>query len=250
MCTLKNSAKLVTAVAIATGLIIFPSPSFSFGEFSQHRNSFLLAQASNSISFKNDCPSPIKVAIHFKNRAGQWETKAWYSLSAGELARLNGVDTTNRYLYYYAEATDGSGKAWSGNDRTEVVGGRSYNMKKFDTGPQFVNWTQRLTCSSGTAERSAVSESELQALEGEVRGAKAPLVPSFGLRAEQLSEAEICAATARLVTKQHNLISAYKRRLGEGPTSRPAVGQDCSRDQRVSREQDRLIALYKSRLGR
>jgi len=248
--TQKNSAKFVIAVAIASGLSLFPSPSFSFGEFSQHRSSLSLAQASNSISFKNECASPVNVAIHFKNRAGQWVTKAWYSFSPGELARLNGVDTTNRYLYYYAEATDGSGKIWSGNDTTEVIGGRSYNMKKFDIGPQVVNWTQRLTCSAGTAERSAVSDNELQSLEGEVRAAKAPLVPSFGLAAEQLSEAERCAATAKLVTKQHNLISAYKRRLGEGPPSRPVVGQDCARDERVSREQDRLIAMYKSRLGR
>ena len=247
---MKDVSRLLIAGAIATSLTIYSTPSFSFGEPLHQPKAFLIAQASSSISFRNSCSSPIQVAIIFKNRSGQWETKAWYSLSPGEQSRLNGVDTTNRYLYYYAEATDGSGKVWTGNDTRQEIGSRLYNMKKFDIGPQAINYTHTLTCSAGAANQATASDSELQTLEGEVRSAKAVLAPSFGLNAEQLSEAQICAATARLVIKQHSLISSYRRRLGESPSPRPVVGQDCARDERVSQEQDRLIALYKRRLGR
>jgi uncharacterized membrane protein len=247
---MKDVSRFLIAGAIATSLAIYSTPSFSFGEPSHQPKAFLIAQVSNSISFRNSCSSPIQVAINFQNRSGQWETKSWYSLSPGEKSRLNGVDTTNRYLYYYAEATDGSGKVWTGNDTRQAIGGRLYNMKQFDIGPQAVNYTHTLTCSAGAAKQATASDSELQTLEGEVRSAKAVLAPSFGLNAEQLSEAQICAATARLVIKQYSLISSYRRRLGENPSPRPVVGQDCARDERVSQEQDRLIALYKRRLGR
>lgn len=100
----------------------------------------------NTIAFKNSCSRPLRVAINFKNLQNQWETKAWYILSPGQSARLNGVDTKNRYLYYYAETTDGSNIVWQGNDTSQTIGGRVYNMLQIDTGPSVVNWTQNLTC--------------------------------------------------------------------------------------------------------
>jgi Group XII secretory phospholipase A2 precursor (PLA2G12)/Protein of unknown function (DUF1036) len=104
------------------------------------------SSANNKISFKNSCSHPIQVAIHFQNLQNQWETKAWYSFSPGESSRLNGVDTKNRYLYYYAETTDRSNIVWKGNDTSETIGGRVYNMLKFDIGSKIVNWTQNLNC--------------------------------------------------------------------------------------------------------
>lgn len=244
---MKDVSGFLTAGAIAISLALHTTPSFSFEKSTRQERALLTAQANNSISFRNSCSSPVQVAINYKNLSGQWETKAWYSLSPGERSRLNGVDTTNRYLYYYAEATDGSGKVWSGNDTRQPIDGRFYNMRQFDIGPQLVDYTYTLTCS---AVHATSSDSELQALEGEVKSAKAALAPSFGLEAAQLTEAQICAATARLVTKQYSLLSSYRKRLGESPTSRPVAGQDCARDERVSQEQDKLIALYKRRLGR
>ena len=94
------------------------------------------------------------------------------------------------------------------------------------------------------------NDSELRGLEGEVTSAKAALNAGFGLEAVQLTEAQVCAATANLVIKQHNLISSYRRRLKLNPTPRPVTGRDCVRDDRLAQEQDELIALYKRRLGR
>jgi uncharacterized membrane protein len=244
---MKHVPKFFKTGAIAASLTLYAAPSFSFGAPLPEPKTYLIAQSSNSISFRNSCSSPLEVAIYFKNLSGQWETKAWYSFSPDEKARLTGVDTRNRYLYYYAKATDGSGKVWSGNDTRQPISGRLYDMKKFDIGPRTVDYTHTLTC---PAEQTTASDRELEALEGEVNSAKSALAPGFGLHATQLSEAQICAATARLVTTQHNLISSYRRRLGESPTPRPVAGQDCARDERVSQEQDRLIALYKRRLAR
>ncbi|BAG04668.1 DUF1036 domain-containing protein [Microcystis aeruginosa] len=143
---MKSILNLGITTTIAANSILFATSSFSTEAFSLPHKSILLAQSSNTISFRNACSSPFRLAIHFKNLSGQWETKAWYSFSPGEQSRLNGVDTRNRYLFYYAEATDGSGKVWSSNDTSQTIGGRTYNMKKFDIGSQVVNWTQTLTC--------------------------------------------------------------------------------------------------------
>jgi uncharacterized membrane protein len=139
-----KTLEIATSTAVCSTLCIFPAFPIEFS--SRSENPILLAQSSNTISFRNACSSPFRLAIHFKNLSGQWETKAWYSFSSAEQSRLNGVDTRNRYLYYYAEATDGSGKVWSANDTSQTVSGRTYEMKKIDVGSQSVNWTQTLTC--------------------------------------------------------------------------------------------------------
>jgi uncharacterized membrane protein len=105
-----------------------------------------IAASSNTISFKNNCSHPLQVGIHFKNLQNQWETKSWFTFSPGESARLNGVNTNNRYFYYYAKTTDGSNISWYGNETSQTIGGIAYNMKKVDTGASKVNWTQSLSC--------------------------------------------------------------------------------------------------------
>jgi len=133
-----------TAVALA------PKAQRGFDDAQAHARSEKQQQqesaSSNTIAFKNNCFRPIRVAIHFKNLQNQWETKAWYSFVSGESARLTGVDTKNRNLYYYAETTDDSKIVWKGNDTSQTVGGRVYNMLKIDTGSDIVNWTQTLNC--------------------------------------------------------------------------------------------------------
>lgn len=143
---MKSLRSVSTATALAAYTMLCAAPALSSYSFIETLNANLVAQANNTISFRNACSSPFRLAIHFKNLSGQWETKAWFSFASGERARLTGVDTNNRNVYYYAEATDGSGKIWSGNDTSQVIGGRSYSMKKFDIGPEATNWTQTLTC--------------------------------------------------------------------------------------------------------
>lgn len=104
------------------------------------------AASRNTITFKNSCPRRLQLAIHFLNLRDQWETKAWYSFAPNESAQLNGVETKNRIIYYYAETTDGSRMQWSGNGTSQTIGGRTYKMIKKDMGSGFGNFTQNLTC--------------------------------------------------------------------------------------------------------
>lgn len=143
---MKSILNLVIAVTIAASSILLAVPSFSTEVTSSPSKSTLLTQSSNTISFRNACSSPFRLAILFQNLSGQWETKAWYYFLPSEQSRLDGVNTKNRYFYYYAEATDISGKVWAGNDTSRTIGGKTYKMKKLDTGSQVINWTQTLTC--------------------------------------------------------------------------------------------------------
>ena len=100
----------------------------------------------STIYFKNDCPHPLQVAVHFQDLNNQWQTKAWYAFAPNEkAARLGGVETKNRYIYYYAETTNGANLVWNGNF-TFYVKDRLYNMQEINTGPTIVRWTQALTC--------------------------------------------------------------------------------------------------------
>lgn len=113
----------------------------------------------SSIYFRNSCKHPVQVGVYFKNLSNKWQTKAWYSFAPNEgAARLNGVDTRNRYLYYYAETTDGSDLAWTGNF-SSLINNRLYELEEINTGKSITRWTQTLTCSS-TASKSLNNKNE------------------------------------------------------------------------------------------
>lgn len=104
------------------------------------------SQQFSTIYFKNNCPYPLQVAVHFRDLNNQWQTKAWYSFAPNEkAARLGGVETKNRYIYYYGETTDGSNLVWNGNF-TSYINDRLYDMQEINTGPNIVRWTQTLNC--------------------------------------------------------------------------------------------------------
>ncbi len=228
------------------GLFFYAIPAFSFVEFTQPRSSFYLSKARNSISFKNNCSSPIRVAIHYLSPAGQWRTKAWYSFKPGELARLNNIESKNRYFYYYAEVTDGTGISWQGKDLSKKVGDKSYNMRKIDIGPKIVNWTQALSCPKSSEKSLEEINSKILLLESEVQAAKRALKPD-GMFLVPMELSVECALTADLVLSQYKQISLYKKKFKEKPYPRPAVGNNCEKDKALSRQQERLRALYKER---
>jgi uncharacterized membrane protein len=97
-----------------------------------------------TLSIKNSCPHPVQVGVYFKDRSDNWQTKAWYAFKPNETNRLNGVETRNRYLYYYAETTDDSGMAWTGNS-DQLINNRLYPLQEINTG-SIARWTQTLTC--------------------------------------------------------------------------------------------------------
>lgn len=105
------------------------------------------------LRFKNNCDSPIQIAVSSQNlHTSSWQTNAWYQFAPGEgPARLNEVQTRNRYIYYYAESTDGSQKIWQGSNSgidahfTTSTGRRLYG-KRLDTGDHIGQYTMNLNC--------------------------------------------------------------------------------------------------------
>ncbi len=104
------------------------------------------AQNYTTLFIKNSCNHPIQVGVYFKNLSNKWQTKAWYAFAPNEaVGRLNGVETRNRYIYYYAETTDESELAWTGN-YTQLINNRLYQLQEINTGSSIARWTQTLTC--------------------------------------------------------------------------------------------------------
>ncbi len=111
-------------------------------------------QQFSTIYFKNNCNRPLQVAVYFKDISNKWQKKAWYSFAPKEgPARLSGVNTRNRYLYYYAESTDGSDLVWQGNF-SSYINNRLYSLQEINTGPSIARWTQTLSCAQTTATKS------------------------------------------------------------------------------------------------
>lgn len=81
----------------------------------------------------NNCRHPVRIAIHYRQLNGDWQSGAWWNLDAGESSYLASggarVLTDNSIFYYYAEAQDGS-FYWSGGDTEIRVSGRDLPMIK------------------------------------------------------------------------------------------------------------------------
>lgn len=68
--------------------------------------------ADHFLYFENDCPGEMWLAVRYKSTDGDWKTRGWYRLDAGEEVYV--AQTNNRILYFYAES--GHSK-WSGDER-------------------------------------------------------------------------------------------------------------------------------------
>ena len=131
----------------ATALTSAPVKGAAFGQkdLQQPR----LAQTSttyNTLALRNMCRHPVAIAVNFQELSGSWKTLGWYKISPGKWINPKGVITRNRYLYYFAETTDGSIKEWSGKDLKVAFGGRSLDMRKIDLGPRVTTYTHTISC--------------------------------------------------------------------------------------------------------
>lgn len=107
--------------------------SFGFGKFSRLALiapvAFLFAlptaadaQVQRVIKFYNQCSSPIEFVIRHSEAGGTWDSHGWYKLRPYQTSTFaDGSYTLTQAdgysLYFYARATDGSGKVWSGDNR-------------------------------------------------------------------------------------------------------------------------------------
>lgn len=130
-----------TRVAIAANRSLEPTVSAGQGNIliAQNRDRF-------TIAFGNQCSSTsYDLAINYMDMNGQWRTSAWYTFKPGERSRLD-VQTGNSIFYYYAKATDGSGRYWGGSDFSLAVSGQTYGARKVNMGSSFVDYTHNLSC--------------------------------------------------------------------------------------------------------
>ncbi|HME85028.1 MAG TPA: DUF1036 domain-containing protein, partial [Roseiarcus sp.] len=79
---------------------------------------------------QNNCTHPVSFALNYKTNSGAWKATGYWSANPNKGFYLTDDDgrlhSTNFVYYLYAEATDDSGKIWSGNstnteDITKVV---------------------------------------------------------------------------------------------------------------------------------
>jgi uncharacterized membrane protein len=85
------------------------------------------------VKFRNDHDTTIYVAYMRLDVAGcgeygRWQTKGWLKLAPGQ---TKGFSTTNKYAYFYAEATDGA--KWSGDGYSTRSGPVYIYEDKFDS---------------------------------------------------------------------------------------------------------------------
>ena len=89
------------------------------------------AQINRDIWFDSSCPSPVRLFVHHQHSDGQWASHGWFDLRANQaltqLVYSNGNPLRHldgRPLYFYAEATDNSGRLWEGSFAASMNGVR------------------------------------------------------------------------------------------------------------------------------
>ena len=94
------------------------------------------AQVNRDIWFESSCPSPVRLFVHHQHSNGEWASHGWFELRANQqLTQLvysggNPLRHLDGYpLYFYAEATDNSGRLWEGNFPAELNGVR-YSLQQ------------------------------------------------------------------------------------------------------------------------
>ncbi len=94
------------------------------------------AQVNREIWFSSRCPSPVRLFVNHQHSSGDWASHGWFEASANQdltmLTYANGNPLQHiegRPLYFYAEATDGSGRLWEGEFSADLDGIR-YSLQQ------------------------------------------------------------------------------------------------------------------------
>ncbi len=99
------------------------------------------------IKFTNRCDKSLKLAIHYKNMAGNWVSDGWWLFKPNEGSYLSDAGkylrTNNATLYYYVETNDDSYLNFDG-DYPKSFEGRTLNMRKIEDKSGDTDWS--VTC--------------------------------------------------------------------------------------------------------
>ena len=110
------------------------------------------AQVAREIFFHNDCASPVRFVISHADQSRNWHPHGWWNFSAHQEPTRLLVDDRpitqldDHDLYFYAEATDGSGNFWDGSDHQATFLGTTFRMQKANMTVESGNLLIRLTC--------------------------------------------------------------------------------------------------------
>jgi tetratricopeptide (TPR) repeat protein len=98
--------------------------------------------------FTNSCGHPLRLAIRYTVGNDHWETKGWWEFKPGKASYLvsegKKILANNAVWYFYAETTDGSHLAWTGEATTASLNGKKFKMKRLEDKHGDSNWT--VTC--------------------------------------------------------------------------------------------------------
>lgn len=100
----------------------------------------------SKVYVKNNCKHRIYVAMRFltaENEPEHWTTRGWFALEAGQKKHL--ADTSNRFVYFYAETRLKDQMYWGGNEFYWFEGHR-FGFFKADLGNESGDITQSFGC--------------------------------------------------------------------------------------------------------
>ena len=98
--------------------------------------SITIIQCSAQLYFKNNSSSPVDVAFAMKNNSSNnksWYTEGWFHCEPQERVKLSSAVGLHKYVYYHANATDGSG-SWGHGDYSKkfLVDVDAFDIKNAD----------------------------------------------------------------------------------------------------------------------
>ena len=100
----------------------------------------------SKVFVKNNCSHPIYVAVRYltaKSEPEHWQIRGWFKLASGQEKHI--VDTSNRYIYFYAETRLQDKFYWGGKDFHWFEGER-FGFFKADIGNSSRDVTQSFAC--------------------------------------------------------------------------------------------------------
>lgn len=100
----------------------------------------------SKVFVKNNCSHPIYVAVRYltaKSEPEHWQIRGWFKLASGQEKHI--VDTSNRYIYFYAETRLQDKFYWGGKDFHWFEGER-FGFFKADIGNYSRDVTQSFAC--------------------------------------------------------------------------------------------------------
>ncbi len=105
-----------------------------------------------SFIIHNKCKYPIKIALHYRDKEGDWHTPGFFNFDPGEKSYLSTEDSkvysNNGIFYLYAETHDGRHK-WKGNKKFTIENSQTtveFFEQKENLNPNMESFSRSFAC--------------------------------------------------------------------------------------------------------